>query len=92
VRHAGDDVEASPHLWTVGAVMRPAEEAPTIGPDEDAAQALGKMQQAREGRLWVVDGDRLVGVLSMRDLAHYLELRRDLGPIAQAPERGRHAA
>lgn len=92
VRHAGDDVEASPHLWTVGAVMRPADQAATIGPEEDAAQALSKMQQEGEGRLWVVDGGRLVGVLSLRDLAHYLELRRDLEPIVHAPDRRRTAA
>ncbi|NBB81983.1 MAG: CBS domain-containing protein [Alphaproteobacteria bacterium] len=89
IRHAGDDVEASPHLWTVGAIMRPAEEAMTIAPDADAAEALEKMQMGRAGRLWVVDGDRLVGVLSLRDLSHYLELRRDLEPIVHPAQQAR---
>jgi CBS domain-containing protein len=90
IRHAGDEVEASPHLWTVGAIMRPAEDAMTIAPTADAAEALEKMQMQRLGRLWVVDGDRLVGVLSLRDLAHYLELRRDLEPLVH-PADGRRA-
>lgn len=50
----------------------------TIGPDEDATKALAAMNRSRESRLMVVDGDRLVGVLALKDLLDFLSLKVDL--------------
>ncbi|HUT17591.1 MAG TPA: site-2 protease family protein [Anaerolineae bacterium] len=41
----------------------------------DAMQALTQMSRAGRGRLMVVDGDRLVGVITLQDLLEFLALR-----------------
>jgi CBS domain-containing protein len=41
-------------------------------------QALAKMNQTGLGRLLVVDGDRLVGVLALKDLLTFLALKVEL--------------
>jgi Zn-dependent protease/CBS domain-containing protein len=46
----------------------------TIRPDEKAAKALRQMQQTGSTYLLVMDGESLVGMLSLRDLMNYLEL------------------
>jgi Zn-dependent protease/predicted transcriptional regulator len=50
----------------------------TIGPDEDATKGLAAMNRSRESRLMVVEGDRLVGVLALKDLLDFLSLKVDL--------------
>ncbi|MCA1788432.1 MAG: CBS domain-containing protein [Thioalkalivibrio sp.] len=50
----------------------------TVAADADANEALTRMQQARTGRLMVADGDRLVGILVLKDLLHFLDLRAEL--------------
>lgn len=50
----------------------------TIGPDEDATKALAAMNRSRESRLMVVEEDRLVGVLALKDLLDFLSLKVDL--------------
>jgi len=47
-------------------------------PTADANEALNRMQQARTGRLMVTDGDRLVGILMLKDLLRFLDLRAEL--------------
>ncbi|MBF0333565.1 MAG: site-2 protease family protein [Alphaproteobacteria bacterium] len=60
----------------VRAVMALRDHANTVGQDEDAATALGRMREGGRGRLYVVDpAGRLVGVLALRDLVDYLEVR-----------------
>ena len=66
---------------TIGEVMRHDLEAITIAPDADALQALGMMRRTRSSRLLVVQGDRLVGILSLKDLLSFLHLKIELeGP------------
>lgn len=59
----------------VGEVMDRDLEALTIAPDADAMHALARMQRTGHSRLLVVDGDRLVGLLSLKDLLRFLELK-----------------
>lgn len=40
----------------------------TVGPDDDVRVAAGRMSDARVHRLLVIDGQRLVGVLSASDI------------------------
>ena len=40
--------------------------------------ALTKMRRSGASRLLVVDGDRLVGILTLRDLLDFLALKVDL--------------
>jgi CBS domain-containing protein len=48
----------------------------TISPDQDADEARQSMAQNQLDRLIVVEGDRLVGIISEADL------RKDEGPLA----------
>jgi Zn-dependent protease/CBS domain-containing protein len=63
---------------TVGQLMRTDLEALTVSPDTDALDALGKMQKSSVGYLLVVDGDRLVGLVGLRDLMGFLSLKLEL--------------
>lgn len=50
----------------------------TISADRDAAEALSLMQKSNRGRLMVAEGDRLVGVIVLKDLLRRLALREQL--------------
>ncbi len=63
---------------TVGEVMRTDLNDLTIEPSADAMHALKKMQRVGVSRLLVAEGDRLVGVLTLRDLLKFLNLKLEL--------------
>jgi CBS domain-containing protein len=66
---------------TIGEVMRRDLSAMTIGPDADALDALGQMQRGGVTCLLVVDQGRLVGIVSLKDLLKFLNLKLQLeGP------------
>lgn len=50
----------------------------TIGPDEDAMKALTAMRKHQSSRLMVVEGDRLAGVITLKDMIGLLSLKIDL--------------
>lgn len=52
----------------------------SIAPGADALEALAKMRRTGSSRLLVKDGDHLVGVVSLEDLLHFLDLKADLEP------------
>jgi Zn-dependent protease/predicted transcriptional regulator len=66
-----------PENWertSVQQVMRPLADDLTIAPGATALEALQKVTANGAGRLAVLDGARLVGYLSLKDLAHVLAL------------------
>ena len=63
---------------TVGEIMQPCTEAPPIRPDQDAMDVLSLMSRTRNARLPVTDGERLVGVVTLRDLMSFLAVKLDL--------------
>jgi Zn-dependent protease/CBS domain-containing protein len=63
---------------TVGEVMQQDLKPFTISPDADALQALGKMQRTGASRLLVTDNDRLVGIVSLKDLLRFFQLKLEL--------------
>ena len=65
----------------VGEVMRHDLEAITISPEADALDALSKMQRNGSSRLLVTEGDRLVGIISLKDLLRFLNLKIELEGI-----------
>lgn len=70
----------------VGDIMRPIRDS-AISVDARADEALVQMQRNGRGRLFVLDHDRLVGVLSLRDLLQHLSIRSELqGEAAGAPQ------
>ncbi len=50
----------------------------TIAATADATDALAKMARTGRSRLMVLEGERLVGVIALKDLVRYIELRRQL--------------
>ena len=63
---------------TVAEAMEKDVETISISPDADALDALGKMQHTGSSRLLVMDGDRLVGIVSLKDLLSFLNLKLEL--------------
>jgi Zn-dependent protease len=61
-------------LLRVRAIMRPLDETLTVRPTDTAYRALERAAANDLGRLAVMDGDRLVGYLSMQDITHVLAL------------------
>jgi predicted transcriptional regulator len=50
----------------------------TISPDADAVQALSQMNRSGISRLMVVEGDRLLGVVALKDMLRFLSLKVEL--------------
>jgi Zn-dependent protease/CBS domain-containing protein len=65
----------------------------TIEPGADAMDAMERMQEAGVGRLLVMDGDDLAGLISRTDLMTALDIIRETGSVsprsrpAESPER-----
>src|SRR5437773_449271 len=60
-------------------IMTPAERLRPLGPEDDCTTALEAMVREEVGRLPVVSGGRIVGILSRRDVMQLLKVRSDLG-------------
>lgn len=65
-------------LHKVGEVMRRDLEAISLPPDADAFAALQRMQRTGRSRLLVTEGRRLVGLVSLKDLVRFLQLKSEL--------------
>lgn len=63
---------------TVGELMRRELQDVAIRPNADALDALRKMQQSGFSRLLVTEGDRLVGIISLKDLLQFFSLKIEL--------------
>jgi Zn-dependent protease/CBS domain-containing protein len=59
-------------------VLVPCSTDTAISPDTDAMKALSLMNKTGRSRLMVVDGDRLVGVITLKDMLKFLDLKVDL--------------
>jgi CBS domain-containing protein len=77
------DIKAIPkEKWgqeKVGEIAEKCSPEIFISPETDAVKALGIMNQTGLSRLLVVEGDRLVGLLSLKDLLAFLSLKVELG-------------
>jgi Zn-dependent protease/CBS domain-containing protein len=60
---------------TVGEVMTREWRARSIAPDDDAMDAFAKMTRTGTSRLLVTQGDQLVGIVSLKDLLRFLNLK-----------------
>jgi Zn-dependent protease len=63
---------------TVGELMRHDLDGLTISPDADALHALTQMQRTGSSRLLVTEGDQLRGIVSLKDLLRFLNLKMEL--------------
>lgn len=77
-----NDVKALPRdEWerqTVGAIAQKCDVGNTIAPEADAMQALARMGRTKISRLLVVDGERLAGIITLKDLLHFLTAKIEL--------------
>jgi Zn-dependent protease len=64
---------------TAGDVMEPASPDGALDPDVPAIDALSTMTLSGAGRMPVVKGGELVGIVSVRDIMKTLEFKRELG-------------
>lgn len=66
------------HALTVRDVMERCNEAMSIHPNADTLDALGKMIRSGRSRLLVVENGSLVGILSLRDIMDFFNLKVEL--------------
>lgn len=66
------------HTLTVRDVMEPCDDSTSVHPNTDTLEALGKMMRTGRSRLLVVDHGRLVGILSLRDVMDFINLKVEL--------------
>ena len=59
-------------------VLLPCSPETTVSPDTEAVKALSQMNRTGRSRLMVVEGDRLVGVITLKDMLKFLNLKIDL--------------
>ncbi len=60
---------------TVEDVMKPLVELVTVEPETAASDAMFKMSTREVGRILVMEGDELKGIVSRRDLTHLIKAR-----------------
>jgi Zn-dependent protease len=66
---------------TVGSLSLQCGPENTVQADTDAMQALSTMSRAGLSRLMVVDGDRLLGILALKDLLRFFSLKMELEEV-----------
>lgn len=64
---------------TAGSIAEPCSEENTVAPDADAMKVLGRMSTSGRSRLLVVDEGRLIGLITLKDLAGFLSVHMELG-------------
>lgn len=69
-------------------IMTPLTPEGTIPSGADAAAALAQMQRTGQARLLVMEGPRLVGMLSLSDMLRMISLRLDLDAPPRGPRPG----
>ena len=64
-------------MRTMRSIMTPADRMATVEPTDTLATALDVFQDRRVNELAVIDGEQMVGILEMRDLATWIQLTGD---------------
>ena len=76
------DIKRQPReRWSATAVteiMQPCSATTAISPDMDAMEVLTLMSRTQNTRLLVTEGDRLIGVVTLRDLMKFLTAKLNL--------------
>jgi len=79
---ASDLARVEPEQWgrtSVADIMTPAGNLITVGPEADGNVILQRLAQRDLHQLPVVQGDRLVGLVSRNDVVRYLQWQTDMG-------------
>jgi CBS domain-containing protein len=59
--------------------MTPSEKLIVIAPEEEAADALERLQSGGIRQLPVVTGDKIIGLLRRKDIVRWLQLQSHFG-------------
>jgi len=59
-------------------ILAPCSNETTISPQTDALKALSIMNRTGNSRLMVVEGEQLIGVVTLKDMLKFLNLKIDL--------------
>jgi len=62
----------------VSEIVQPCSEKNTISPDADAMKALSLMNSTGNSRLMIVKANKLLGVISLKDMLKFMALKLDL--------------
>jgi CBS domain-containing protein len=73
--------ESDRSTTTVGDVME--RNVATVAPDRDAFEVVLEMGEQGQDRVFVVDGDDLLGVITQADIAAAIEVVQGIGPRQQ---------
>ncbi len=76
---------------SVGAIAHPCEEN-SVSPETDAMEVVSRMNQTGKSRMLVREGDRLVGIVSLKDMLAFLALKLELEGAELKPPDVRKAA
>jgi CBS domain-containing protein len=63
---------------TVGDIARTCSPENTVRPEVDTLDALSLMSKTGSSRLMVTDGQKLVGIITLKDLMKFLSVKMDL--------------
>jgi predicted transcriptional regulator len=63
---------------SVGSLAKPCSWENTISLHDDAVKVLALMNQTGNSRLMVMDGEKLAGIVTLKDLLQFLSLKIDL--------------
>jgi len=72
-------------LWSskaVGEIATTCSAENTIDPDTDVIQALSLMNRTGNSRLMVTEGQKLVGIIALKDIMNFLSIKLDLDQYA----------
>ncbi len=62
----------------VSDVIRPCSETNTVSPETDAMKVLSQMNKTGNSRLLVTEQDRLIGIVTLKDMLKFLSMKIDL--------------
>jgi Zn-dependent protease/CBS domain-containing protein len=63
---------------TIGEVVSKCSTENTTTPETDVIKVLSSMNRTRNSRLMVVEGDKLVGLIALKDIMNFLSIKLDL--------------
>jgi CBS domain-containing protein len=66
------------NVTRVGDLVQACSEENAIDPETDTIQVLARMHRSNTGRMMVVKGGRLIGIIALKDLLAFLSMKIDL--------------
>jgi len=81
INHVKEHAREEWATTSVQAAMASLDRVPTLTPGDDAYAAMTRMMESDVGRMPVVDGGRVVGIVSRSDIVGFVRTRTELGEL-----------